>query len=83
MTGKNITLTNRSELTAHIEKHQITSGKAFRVGGVKGYTLEVTINDITHVLSTFLSDHPKVFKRADALLDESMKMGLKEVRVLL
>lgn len=47
---------------------------------VEGYLLFVEAPGESMVLSTYLSDKPRLFKRSDALLKEAGKMGLSSVR---
>jgi len=47
--------------------------------GLPGFFLYVNINGSEMVLSTYMSTHPRHFKRSDALLKEAANIGLNKV----
>jgi hypothetical protein len=46
---------------------------------VDGFLLHIKSGENEMVLSTYLSDKPRLFKRSDALLKEAVKMGIGQV----
>ncbi len=72
-------LINTAALTAHIKEHGQVPATANSISGIGGYFLKVEISGKLTVLSTYLSDKPRVFKRAESLLKEAKKMGLTAV----
>lgn len=75
-----VELMNTSSLT-ELAKEKTLTGRARSFEGVlsQGYLLAVTDGDQEWVVSTYLSDSPKLYKKADALLKEAKKMGVTEV----
>jgi len=73
------TLINTAALTAYAKEHGQVPAIALGIESIEGYILQVDLDGQINVLSTYLSDKPRVFKRADALLKEAKKMGLTTV----
>jgi hypothetical protein len=75
-------LINVSTLTefAQDEIKSLTAiAKPFNGDLLQGYLLHVSDSDSQWVVSTYLSDKPKLYKKADALLKEAKKIGLAQV----
>ncbi len=74
-------LINVSSLTELAQdKTSLTAiAKPFNGDLLQGHLLHVSDGDSQWVVSTYLSDKPKLYKRADALLKEAKKIGLAQV----
>lgn len=72
-------LINTSELTKQVDSGAQIEATAKRVENVDGYLLHLVVDGNSLTLSTYLSDNPRLFKRADALLKEATKIGIKSV----
>jgi hypothetical protein len=72
-------LINTADLKERIASDDVPSAKACSVEGVEGYLLRLKFEDGERVMSTYLSDKPRLFKRSDALLKEAEKLGLGSV----
>lgn len=75
-------LINTADLTALVKENTKIEAIARSPTSdiVEGYLLFFEAPSETLVLSTYLSDKPRLFKRSDALLKEAGKMGLSSVR---
>lgn len=85
-----IPLINVADLTKLVESGKKIHASAVAIDGVAdGYFLDVEIDSKDKKLvkiggqnkrlSTYLSDKPRLFKRADALIKEAKKIGLTSV----
>jgi len=72
-------LINTADLCAMVESSTAVEAIARTPESVEGFLLHLKSGDKEMVLSTYLSDKPRLFKRADALLKEASKMGLPSV----
>lgn len=72
-------LINTADLSALIASNTPVKATASAPEGVEGFLLFIKGQGQEMVLSTYLSDKPRLFKRADALLNEAEKMGLSMV----
>lgn len=72
-------LINTADLSKLLNETPEISATAHQIDGVEGFTLHVLHSDREFVLSTYLSSKPRLFKRADALLNEAKNIGLKSV----
>jgi hypothetical protein len=77
-----IPLINVSDLTRSITANEVTEVWAKPTTGIAGFCLYMKINNKEMMLSTYLSNKPRHFKRADALLKEAGKIGLDEVKFI-
>ena len=75
-------LINTADLKAKIQAETPIEAVARPVDSdfVKGHLLYLSGEGKEWVLSTYLSDKPRLFKRADALLKEAANLGLSAVR---
>jgi hypothetical protein len=73
-------LINTSDLRALLEANAKIEAIARALEGVDGFLLHLNSGGKEMVLSTYLSDKPRLFKRADALLKEASNIGLPSVR---
>jgi hypothetical protein len=74
-------LINTADLSALV-KSQVSIEAVARkpnIDTVDGYLLHFKTDGKELVLSTYLSDKPRLFKRADALIKEATNMGLPSV----
>lgn len=75
-----VELINTSSLTELASNKELTAvAKPFEGLMLQGHSLHVSDGDQEWVVSTYLSDKPKLYKKADALLKEAKKMGLTKV----
>lgn len=65
-----------SELKKLVENNEIKKATARTFKHTDGHFLELETENETLVLSTYLSDNPRWFKRSDALIKECKKLGL-------
>jgi len=75
-------LINTATLAALVESKADIEAIARKLSSdiVEGFLLHIKSAEDEMVLSTYLSDKPRLFKRSDALLKEATKMGLSSVR---
>jgi hypothetical protein len=75
-------LINTADLAALVESKANVEATARKPSSdiVDGFLLHIKSGKNEMVLSTYLSDKPRLFKRSDALLKEATKMGLSSVR---
>lgn len=75
-------LINTAELRALVAAKTPLVATARPMHSVEGFLLFLKQGEDANemVLSTYLSDKPRLFKRADALLKEASNNGLTEVR---
>jgi len=75
-------LINTAALAALVESKADIEAIARKLSSdiVEGFLLHIKSAEDEMVLSTYLSDKPRLFKRSDALLKEATKMGLSSVR---
>ena len=77
-----VDLINVSRLAELIqsEAESLTAvAKAFSGDLLQGHLLYISDGHNQWIVSTYLSDKPKLYKRADALLKEAKKLGLSQV----
>ncbi len=75
-----VELINTSSLTELASNKELTAvAKPVEGFMLQGHSLHVSDGDQEWVVSTYLSDKPKLYKKADALLKEAKKMGLLKV----
>jgi hypothetical protein len=72
-------LINVSDLRELMKSDSNLDISAKTIEGVEGYVLNIKTADNTLVLSTYLSDKPRFFKRADALIKEAKKLNINSV----
>ncbi|MBL4625780.1 MAG: hypothetical protein JKY42_11675 [Flavobacteriales bacterium] len=72
-------LINTADLRALIKSDRNVEAIAKTPKSVDGFVLHLNTSEGEKVLSTHLSEKPRLFKRSDALLKEAGKMGLKKV----
>lgn len=72
-------LINVATVKERLEKGDAIKAKALRCKAAPGYLLHLYDDQEEMILSTWLSDNPRLFKRSDALLKEAENMGLPEV----
>lgn len=78
--GHSVELINTSSLTELANTTTLSAvAKPFDGTLLQGHFLHVTDGIQEWVVSTYLSDKPKLYKKADALLKEAKKMGLLKV----
>jgi hypothetical protein len=73
-------LVNTADLRILIASKVAIEATAKAPESVEGFLLHIKTKKDDMVLSTYLSDKPRLFKRADALLKEATKVGLSSVR---
>mgnify|MGYP000176560449 CR=1 FL=1 len=72
---------NTADLRSLVESDSAVEAVAVKAPeGIDGYLLQLFSGSDEMVLSTYLSDKPRLFKRADALLKEAGNMELSSVR---
>lgn len=74
-----INVSSLTELAQDDAKQLVATAKPFNGDMRQGHLLHVTDGSQKWVVSTYLSDTPKLYKRADALLKDAKKMGLSSV----
>lgn len=77
-----VALINTSSLAELIQSHPASLkavARPFNGDLYQGHLLQITDGDNKWVVSTYLSDKVKLYKRADALLKEAKKLGLSQV----
>lgn len=72
-------LINTADLTALLQNVASSEAIARKIEGVEGYTLIINLENRSLLLSTYLTNKPRLFKRADALLKEAKNLGLNSV----
>lgn len=72
-------LINVADLRKLIESASKLEVSATTIEGVEGYILNIKTVDSSLVLSTYLSDKPRLFKRADALIKEAKSLNIKSI----
>ncbi len=74
-------LINTSDLALLVKEEPslIATAKTPESDMIEGYFLHLKCGDEDLVLSTYLSDKPRLFKRSDALLKEAKKLGIGAV----
>lgn len=72
-------LINVAGVKAALESGQTFQSRAIPSKEIPGYFLHLDDGESTLVLSTWLSDTPRLFKKADALLKEAKAIGLSIV----
>lgn len=72
-------LINTAALSALVESNQSIEATAKPFTNVDGYFLAIQAGDEELVLSTYLTDKPRLFKRSDALLKEAKSIGLVKI----
>lgn len=78
--SENIELINTSSLTELAAKKSLSAtAKPCKDQYIKGYFLHVTDGTQDWVVSTYLSDKVKHYKKAEALLKEAKQIGLTNV----
>ena len=70
---------NVADLRKLIESTNNFDVSATTIEGVEGYILNVKTADSCFVVSTYLSDKPRLFKRADALIKEAKSLNIKSI----
>lgn len=73
-------LINVADLRKLIETTNNLDISASTIEGVEGYILNIKTADSSLVLSTYLSDKPRLFKRADALIKEAKNFDIKSIK---
>ncbi len=71
---------NTASLKKLLESNGVVIAFAQSFEDIDGYMLHIESGDNQLVLSTYLSDKPRMFKRADALIKEARNIGLDSVR---
>ncbi len=75
-----VELINTSSLTEMASNKELTAvAKPVKGFMLQGHSLHILDGDKEWIVSTYLSDKPKLYKKADALLKEAKKMGLHKV----
>ncbi len=74
-----INVSSLTELTKDKAKLLTVVAKPFNGELLQGHLLHVSDGQTQWVVSTYLSDKPKLYKRSDALLKEAKKLGLSQV----
>lgn len=72
-------LINTADLKKKIIDGENIEAVAKTLEAIEGYYLQLNTAHKSLVLSTYLSDKPKLFKRADALLKEAANFGFTGV----
>lgn len=72
-------LINVADLRKLIETTNNLDISAVTIEGVEGYILNIKTEREVMVLSTYLSDKPRLFKRADALIKEAKNLDIHSV----
>lgn len=74
-----INISSLTELAQDSSKTLIPIAKPVNGDLLQGFYLHISDNANDWVVSTYLSDKPKHYKRSDALLKEAKKIGLPPV----
>lgn len=74
-----INVSSLAELIQDKAKSLTAVAKPFSGDLLQGHLLHISDGHTKWVVSTYLSDKPKLYKRADALLKEAKKLGLSQV----
>jgi hypothetical protein len=72
-------LINTADLKELILNSENVTAIAIRQEMIEGYLLHIEANSEQYVLSTYLSNKTRLFKRSDALLKEARSLGFKTV----
>ena len=72
-------LINTADLSTLVASNADIEVIARGTDNVEGFLLHIKSGKDEMVLSTYLSNKPRLFKRSDALLKEAQKMGLRRV----
>lgn len=70
---------NVATVKERIDDGEIFAATAVPFDSVPGHFLNLKVGSEEYVLSTWRSDVPRLFKRADALLKEAKSLGLTQV----
>lgn len=72
-------LINVSDLSLLVKSSASVKAIARAPESIDGFLLYIESGGEEKLLSTYLSDKPRLFKRSDALLKEAAKIGLSSV----